>query len=74
MKTINKISNFFHKIKGFLFNRIKVFDKILLKYYIKRHNFSYGKINQLSLRLNNGIHPKHEIMKYHQFFLNNIEN
>ncbi len=49
-------------------HRIKLLGK-----YVREHNQAYGKISQLAMELNNGIHPKHEIIKYHEFFLNNIE-
>jgi 2-polyprenyl-3-methyl-5-hydroxy-6-metoxy-1,4-benzoquinol methylase len=38
------------------------------------HNLSYKAISSLVVRENNGIHPKHKIMKYHNFFIDNIDN
>ena len=52
---------------------MKIFDNIILKYYIKLHNYLYHQISKLSLKLNNGLHPKHRIMNYFQFFLDNID-
>lgn len=50
-----------------------ILDKISLKLFIWLHNYSYHQISGLVLKLNNNIHPKHRIMNYHQFFLDNIE-
>jgi len=44
----------------------------LLDKYIKLHNKSYAMISRLVVSLNNGIHPKHAIMNYHQFFVNHV--
>ncbi|MFX0186787.1 MAG: class I SAM-dependent methyltransferase [Candidatus Hodarchaeota archaeon] len=52
---------------------MKFVNKLFLKYYIKLHNFSYRKISLYAGKLNKNIHPKHEIMKYYQFFLDNID-
>lgn len=49
------------------------FEKSLLSLYIKLHNYFYHKISKLAIKLNDNIHPKHRIMNYHQYFLNNIE-
>lgn len=44
----------------------------LLEKYVRQHNQAYEKISQLAIELNNGIHPKHSIMDYGQFFLDQI--
>jgi len=49
--------------------------KILLqtvKLFIYLHNLSYNLISVLALKINNGLHPKHCLLKYHKFFLKNI--
>ena len=51
---------------------MKFIDNIKIKLYVKLHNYLYYKISMLAIKLNNGISPKHRIMNYHQFFLNNI--
>ena len=53
---------------------MKVFDKIKMKLFIKLDNYLYHKISTLSININNGVHPKHRILGYHEFFLNKIEN
>ena len=35
-------------------------------------NFIYSRISKYSVILEKGIHPKHRLMKYHDFFLDNI--
>jgi len=35
-------------------------------------NFIYRRISKYAVILEKGIHPKHRLMKYHDFFLNNI--
>lgn len=41
---------------------------------IVQHNQSYAEISKLVLKLNNGIHPKHHILNYHQWFLDHAES
>ncbi len=44
--------------------------KILVGFLIKLHNFSYHWIGFFCVKDN--IHPKHCLMNYHQFFIDNI--
>lgn len=60
-------------MKKWLSNNKKL-KKYLLNTYIKLHNYSYHKISQIILVLNDNIHPKHRIMNYHKFFIDNIAN
>lgn len=52
---------------------MKPLSHLWIKVLLKLHNFLYLKISTTSLKLNNGLHPKHRIMKYHQYFIDNIE-
>ena len=52
---------------------MKIIDKVKLKLYIKLYTNLYHRISFLAINFNNGIHPKHRIMKYYQFFIDNIE-
>ena len=52
---------------------MKYFSNLWLKALLKVHNFLYYKISITVVKLNNGLHPKHGIMKYHQYFIDNIE-
>ncbi|MFZ5365194.1 MAG: class I SAM-dependent methyltransferase [Patescibacteria group bacterium] len=45
---------------------------ILEKIFVWLHNFSYKAISKIAIKKNNGIHPKHEILGYHQFFVDNV--
>jgi len=46
--------------------------KTFLKIFIKLYDFSYGKIDWLAITENRGVHPKHQLMDYHKFFVDNI--
>lgn len=52
--------------------KIKFVNKIILNFFVKLHNFSYKIISRLAILENGGIHPKHKIMNYHKFFIDNI--
>lgn len=47
-------------------------NKILLKLALRFHTFLYKVISVLSIRNEKGTHPKHRLLKYHDFFLDNI--
>lgn len=49
------------------------FWKSLVKNCLKVHNLVYKVVSFLAIKTNDGIHPKHRILNYHQFFLNNIQ-
>jgi len=56
---------------GSLIERLKVFS---LKKILEIHSLSYRLAGSLSQKVEkNGLHPKHRIMNYHKFFVNNIE-
>ncbi len=44
-----------------------------IKILLELHNLLYKKITTIATKLNKGIHPKHRIMNFHQFFTNNID-
>lgn len=46
--------------------------KFLAKIALRLHNFSYKLCSKLAINAENGLHPKHRLMRYHQFFVNNI--
>lgn len=46
--------------------------KTLAKLALKLHNFSYKLATKLSIKAEGGLHPKHRLMKYHKFFVDNI--
>lgn len=47
---------------------------ILLKMFVWLYHFSYQKISVLSIIDNKGVHPKHRITNYHNFFVDNISS
>jgi len=51
--------------------RSPILNKLILKFLIKLHNFSYNWINFFVAQ--NGKHPKHKILNYEKFFLQNID-
>ena len=48
-------------------------NKFLLKIFVNLHNISYKVISKLAIKLNNGVHPKHKILDYHKFFVDNVD-
>ena len=48
--------------------------KILIKFALKLHNFSYKLSTKFALKAENGLHPKHRIINYHKFFVDNINS
>lgn len=57
------------KIILFLFIR-----DFTLKFLLLLHNLSYKYASFVATKLNHGIHPKHRIMGYKEWFLSNIES
>ncbi|MBU0597094.1 methyltransferase domain-containing protein, partial [Patescibacteria group bacterium] len=47
-------------------------NSFLLKIFVGLHNISYKIISKLSIKLNNNVHPKHEILNYHKFFVDHV--
>jgi len=48
--------------------------KILLKYALKAHTFSYKLAGLLAVKLHGGLHPKHKILKYKEWFLGQVQS
>jgi len=48
-------------------------NKLILKILLKVHSFCYNWASYFAKRVEpEGIHPKHRLMNYHQFFLDNV--
>lgn len=58
-------------IKCTIFN--KTLAKLLIKPILRCHSKCYALASRYSAILNDGIHPKHRILKYKEWFLENIE-
>lgn len=54
--------------------RMKDMLKLSIKTLIYIHNFCYRYIGIFAQKLEKSIHPKHRLMKYHLFFVNNINS
>lgn len=48
------------------------FYKFLLRLALKASNFNYKIISYLAIKSENGIHPKHRLIGYHKFFVDNV--
>lgn len=48
-------------------------NHILLKMSLILHNFAYRLSSRFAVKAEGGLHPKHRLMNYHQFFIDNIE-
>lgn len=44
----------------------------LIRLLCRLHNFTYFLIGQLASKRNHGVNPKHEIMRYHDFFISHV--
>jgi len=58
-------------VYSFIPRRVK---KPLLKQLIKLHDFMWLGINQLAKDTDRALHPKHRIIRYDRFFLENISS
>lgn len=47
---------------------------LLTKIVVCLYNFSYAVLSSLAVRFGKGVHPKHRILKYHEFFLEHISS
>lgn len=56
--------------KSFFLNRFTA--KYFLRTTLSLHSFLYKFLTKLAIIHNNGFHPKHKIIKYEEWFLNNI--
>jgi SAM-dependent methyltransferase len=53
---------------------MKTFFLKTLKFFLRVHNLIYKIISFLSIKVEGGIHPKHRIMNYHDFFVSDISD
>lgn len=49
-------------------------QKISIRLALKLHNFSYKLASRFAIGAEGGLHPKHRLMNYHQFFLDHISS
>jgi 2-polyprenyl-3-methyl-5-hydroxy-6-metoxy-1,4-benzoquinol methylase len=48
--------------------------QFIVRFLMRLHNLCYRNISWLVLIAEGGIHPKHRLTNYHQFFIDNISN
>ncbi|MBI5793563.1 methyltransferase domain-containing protein [Candidatus Uhrbacteria bacterium] len=46
----------------------------LVRLALQLHNLSYKLASKLAIKAEGGLHPKHRLMNYHQFFLDHISS
>ncbi|NQV89874.1 class I SAM-dependent methyltransferase [Candidatus Uhrbacteria bacterium] len=49
-------------------------NKFLLTFALNLHSFSYKLASRLAISAEKGLHPKHRLMNYHQFFLDHVRS
>lgn len=54
-----------------LFKNRKI-ARLTLRMLLRWHNFCYRGISSIAIAVEGGIHPKHRLMNYHQFFVDNV--
>jgi len=52
--------------------RTPPFPKLLIRSILKLHSFCYTIAGSMAVQLENGVHPKHRIIRYKEWFLDNI--
>lgn len=46
--------------------------KLIVRFLLKIHQWAYGQIGQWAIKAEGGLHPKHRLTNYHQFFIDNL--
>jgi SAM-dependent methyltransferase len=67
----NVVISFKKSVRWMLFN--KFIAKLAIKTILRSHNLCYRLAGQYASILNGNTHPKHYILKYKEWFLENIE-
>lgn len=57
-------------IKKILF--LPFLAKIIVRLLAKMHKFSYDYVGPFAIAAEHGLHPKHRLMNYHTFFVDNV--
>lgn len=52
--------------------RTPLFSRIFIRQILKLHSFCYEVSGGMAIQLENGIHPKHRIMQYKEWFVDNL--
>jgi len=49
-------------------------NNFIVKIILKLHSFSYNWASFFAKKVGKGIHPKHRLMNYHKFFVDNVSH
>lgn len=55
-------------------NVIRYIILLLIRFFSFIHHFSYRLISRFVIIENGGVHPKHDILNYHKFFIDHIDS
>ena len=69
-----KFQNFLRKLLFYISSKKKFPRFLFMKFFLRLNTVTYKIISVMSIAYNNGIHPKHEIIKYKEWFLKNINS
>lgn len=47
--------------------------RLILRMLMRLDNFCYHNISRFAVMAEGGVHPKHRLMNYHQFFVDNVD-
>jgi len=53
---------------------IRYVRRTSMRLFVWLHNLSYKMLTKLAIVENRGKHPKHDILRYHEFFVRNVES
>lgn len=53
--------------------RTSPFSKIFIRQILKLHSFCYEVSGGMAIKVEGGVHPKHRIMRYKEWFVDNID-
>jgi 2-polyprenyl-3-methyl-5-hydroxy-6-metoxy-1,4-benzoquinol methylase len=53
---------------------IQPLPKLLIRFFMNLHQFCYAIIGAMAIEVENGVHPKHRIMKYKEWFMGQINS
>jgi SAM-dependent methyltransferase len=56
------------------FTRSKKIRSWWLRFFVWLDNIAYKGITKVAIIDNQGVHPKHQILNYHQFFVDQVQN
>lgn len=67
------IQSFLRKLLFYISSK-KITSFLFMKFFLKLNTLTYEIISVMSIPYNKGLHPKHAILKYKEWFSDNITN